>query len=118
MNNVFTRFATAISRGAGRPLTFVVAVMLVAMWAVSGPLFSYSTTWQLVINTTTTIITFLMVFVLQNSQNRDSRAVQSKLDDLILTSRAHNAFIKAEDLDDDELEQLHAIIDKAKDQDK
>jgi low affinity Fe/Cu permease len=101
--NVFARFASAIASASGKPVTFVAAVSLVLVWAISGPFFGYSETWQLVINTSTTIITFLMVFVLQNSQNRDGKAVQAKLDELILTSQAANKFVGIEKLDEKEL---------------
>lgn len=101
--NLFSAFATSIADWSGRPVTFVVAFLLVLAWAVSGPIFNYSETWQLVINTSTTIVTFLMVFVLQNSQNRDGKALQAKLDELILTSKASNKFVGAEKLNEDEL---------------
>ncbi|NEH33065.1 low affinity iron permease family protein [Rhizobium ruizarguesonis] len=100
---VFSKFATNIADLSGRPGTFVVAVTLVIGWAVLGPFFGYSETWQLVINTSTTIITFLMVFVLQNSQNRDGKALRAKLDELILTSQAQNKFVGIEKLDEQEL---------------
>ena len=83
----FTRFAKNTARGAGHPATFCVAVAIIVLWAVSGPLFGFSDTWQLVINTGTTIITFLMVFLIQNTQNRDSEAIQVKLDELIRLSK-------------------------------
>ncbi|MGO7572286.1 low affinity iron permease family protein [Rhizobium ruizarguesonis] len=100
---VFSKFATNIADLSGRPGTFVVAVTLVIGWAVLGTFFGYSETWQLVINTSTTIITFLMVFVLQNSQNRDGKALQAKLEELILTSQAQNKFVGIEKLDQQEL---------------
>lgn len=107
MSELFSRFSHFVSHLAGRPVTFVLAVGLVAAWAVSGPLFGFSETWQLVINTATTIITFLMVFVLQNSQNRDGEAVQAKLDELIYAlNGADNSFVQAERLSDRE---LHAL---------
>ncbi len=92
-SNFFSKFATTIADWSGRPVAFASAVALVIIWGASGPFFDYSETWQLVINTGTTIITFLMVFVLQNSQNRDGRALQAKLDELILTSQAQNKFV-------------------------
>jgi low affinity Fe/Cu permease len=99
---------------SGKPFTFVAALALVLVWAVSGPFFGYSETWQLVINTTTTIITFLMVFVLQNSQNRDGKALQAKLDELILTSQAANKFVGIEKLDEGELREMSkALAEKA-----
>ena len=103
---MFSKFATAVSDLSGKPLTFVVAFLLVLAWAITGPIFNYSETWQLVINTSTTIVTFLMVFVLQNSQNRDGKALQAKLDELILTSKASNKFVGVEKLDERELLQM------------
>lgn len=102
----FSRFATAVAELSGKPVTFVMAVALVLVWAASGPVFSFSETWQLVINTGTTIITFLMVFVLQNSQNRDGKALQAKLDELILTSQAQNKFVGIEKLDEKQLREM------------
>ena len=102
----FSKFASAIADFSGKPATFVLAVVLVIVWAASGPIFDYSETWQLVINTSTTIITFLMVFVLQNSQNRDGKALQAKLDELILTSQAQNKFVGIEKLDEQELREM------------
>src|SRR5262245_50557812 len=99
----FARLANAVSRAAGRPMTFVVCVLLVVGWAVTGPAFKFSETWQLVINTGTTIVTFLMVFLIQNTQNRDNAAIQAKLDDLILTSEAENEFVGIEKMTDKEL---------------
>lgn len=103
---IFSRFATAIADLSGKPATFALALALIAAWAISGPFFAFSETWQLIINTTTTIVTFLMVFVLQNSQNRDGKALQAKLDELILTSTAHNRFVGIEKLDEEELREL------------
>src|ERR1044071_5794824 len=102
--SVFSRFSHSVSHFAGRPATFVLACLLVLGWAVSGPLFAFSETWQLVINTATTIITFLMVFILQNTQERDGEAVQAKLDELIYAVKgADNRFVAAERLSDREL---------------
>ncbi len=106
---LFHRFATRVASGAGNPVTFGLAVLVIVAWAVTGPLFSYSDTWQLCINTGTTIVTFLMVFLIQNSQNRDSFATQIKLDDLIRATRgAHNVLLDLEQHDDAELAQLRA----------
>jgi low affinity Fe/Cu permease len=110
MSKFFSKFATHISDLSGRPGTFVVAVTLVIGWAMLGPFFGYSETWQLVINTSTTIITFLMVFVLQNSQNRDGKALQAKLDELILTSQAQNKFVGIEKLDEEELRKMSKTL--------
>lgn len=104
--HIFTVFSNAVAQGAGKPITFCLAFVLILAWGISGPIFQYSETWQLVVNTATTIVTFLMVFVLQNSQNRDSEALQAKLDELILTSTAQNKFVGAENLDENELRQL------------
>ena len=103
---LFRRFAETTSRQAGKPLAFSLAVALVVLWAATGPAFHYGNTWQLVINTTTTIITFLMVFLIQSSQNRDTGALQIKLDELIRTSKAHNALLNLEELDDEDLERI------------
>ncbi len=102
----FSKFATTVADLSGKPATFVLAVVLVIVWAASGPVFDYSENWQLVINTSTTIITFLMVFVLQNSQNRDGKALQAKLDELILTSQAQNKFVGIEKLDEQQLREM------------
>jgi low affinity Fe/Cu permease len=108
-NNVswFTRAAKWASRAAGRPSTFIGTVMIILLWAISGPLFDFSDTWQLVINTGTTIITFLMVFLIQNTQNRDTDALQIKLDELLrAVDAAKNTMIDLEELDDEELEAI------------
>ena len=113
MNHAFTRFANAVARLAGRPLTSILALVLIFVWAVTGPLFGYSDTWQLVINTSTTIITFLMVFVIQNTQTRDTQALQIKLDELIrATEGAHNALLDLEELDQEELELIRRDYEK------
>ena len=105
----FDSFARNASHVCGKPVAFLVAVAVVVVWAVTGPIFKYSDTWQLVINTGTTIITFLMVFLIQNTQNRDSIAVQVKLADLIIAVRgARNDLASCEDLSEAELEKLHA----------
>ena len=103
----FARFAHHVSHVTGRPIAFILAVAAILIWSLTGPLFGYSDTWQLVINTATTIITFLMVFVIQNTQNRDTVAMQIKLDELIhVTRRASNTLLNLEELDDRELEAL------------
>jgi low affinity Fe/Cu permease len=108
---LFDKFSNTVSHGAGKAGTFVAAVALIAGWAITGPFFGFSETWQLVVNTGTTIVTFLMVFVLQHSQNRDGEAVQAKLDDLILAVRkADNRLIGAEELDIHELHRLRKLI--------
>jgi low affinity Fe/Cu permease len=108
MEKIFAQFANKTSQAAGRPWTFCICLALVLVWAVSGPMFQFSETWQLVINTGTTIVTFLMVFLIQNTQNRDNAALQAKLDILILTSEAENEFIGIEKLTDKELAALLA----------
>ncbi len=108
MDKFFARFANATAQAAGKPATFLACLALVILWAASGPVFKFSETWQLVINTGTTIITFLMVFLIQNTQNRDSEALQTKLDELILTSTADNDFVGIEKLSEKELDALHA----------
>jgi low affinity Fe/Cu permease len=106
LTRTFTAFANATSRVTGRPLTFVTCIALILIWAATGPLFHYSDTWQLIINTSTTIITFLMVFLIQNTQNRDGAAIQAKLDELIRVTQAKNHFIGIERLTDKELEHI------------
>lgn len=113
VRHAFSRFATWVSEVVGTPMTFVMALAVVVAWAISGPFFGFSEVWQLVINTGTTIVTFLMIFVLQNSQNRDGQALQAKLDELILTSKAaQNKFIGIERLDEQELKELRDLIDR------
>lgn len=104
----FSNMACSAARYAGHPLAFLTAVLLVLIWALTGPLFAYSDTWQLVINTSTTIVTFLMVFLIQHTQNRDTMAVQLKLAELIMAAtEAENRLATAEDLSEEELEELH-----------
>ena len=105
-SKLFRRFAAATSRAAGKPAAFITATLIIVVWALTGPLFGFGDTWQLVINTGTTIVTFLMVFLIQNTQNRDSAALQIKLDELIRSSRAHNALLALEELDDATLDRI------------
>lgn len=107
MEKLFNRFANLTAQATGRPLTFILCVLLVAVWALTGPLFGFSETWQLVINTGTTIITFLMVFLIQNTQNRDAAAMHAKIDELIHAVRAADErFIGIERLTDHELKAI------------
>ncbi|MEO5914077.1 MAG: low affinity iron permease family protein [Luteolibacter sp.] len=108
-NSWFAKFAKKTSSYAGKPATFALAFTTIVVWAFTGPLFGYSDTWQLVINTGTTIVTFLMVFLIQNSQNRDSEALQIKLDELIRVQKtANNALMDLEDLPEEELDRVRA----------
>ncbi len=103
----FRNFARAAARWTGRPVAFAFAVIFILVWLVTGPIFHYSDTWQLVINTATTIVTFLMVFLIQNTQNRDSEAVQLKLDELLRAAQgAHNALLDIEELSEQELDEI------------
>ncbi len=105
--SLFTRFAKFTSHVAGRPVTFLLAVAVVVAWAATGPYFQYSNTWQLVINTGTTVVTFLMVFLIQNTQNRDAYAMHVKLDELIRAIEgAHNALLDLEELEDKDLAKI------------
>lgn len=118
-NGLFTRFAKATSRATGRPAAFSLAVLILLVWAVTGPLFGFSDTWQLVVNTGTTIVTFLMVFLIQNTQNRDSEALHLKLDELIRTTRqADNSLLDLEELEEEDLDKLRrdfeAMAEKAR----
>ena len=111
-SRVFGDVANKTSQAAGRASTFILAAGVVLVWAITGPLFQYSDTWQLVINTGTTIVTFLMVFLIQNSQNRDSAAIQVKLDELIRVSTARNSFVGIEHLTDEELEDIRSKCER------
>jgi low affinity Fe/Cu permease len=113
MSKVFTRFSTIVSKWTGRPIAFILCCALVVVWALSGPLFGFSDTWQLVINTTTTIVTFLMVFLIQNTQNRDNAAIQAKLDEIIRTSDSDNKFIGIEHMSDEELEAILKEVEQS-----
>jgi low affinity Fe/Cu permease len=106
MKRTFASIATNVDQLLGRPIAFIVALLIIAVWAITGPLFHFSDTWQLIINTGTTIITFLMVFVIQNTQNRDGAAIQAKLDELIRVSAARNALIGIETLTQEEIEEV------------
>jgi low affinity Fe/Cu permease len=106
MSRVFSLLAGEVARLAGKPATFILSCLVILIWAASGPLFGFSDTWQLVINTGTTIVTFLMVFLIQNTQNRDGAAIQAKLDELIRTSAARNAFVGIEHLTAEEVEEI------------
>jgi low affinity Fe/Cu permease len=109
----FTNFAKWTARAAGRPAAFALAASIIVVWAVTGPLFKYSDTWQLVINTGTTIVTFLMVFLIQNTQNRDTEALQVKLDELIrVTEGAHLVLLDLEELDDRQLDKVRDTYEK------
>ena len=111
--NFFTTFAKQIATTAGRPVTFGVACTAILLWAVSGPLFGYSDTWQLIINTSTTIVTFLMVFLIQNTQNCDGAAIQAKLDELLRTSKeARNGFVGIENFSQDQIDDIIAVCEQ------
>ncbi len=117
MKNSFRKIANHISNWVGSAVTFMGAILVVLVWATTGPFFHFSDTWQLIINTGTTIVTFLMVFLIQNTQNRDSKAVQMKLDELIrATKGAHQYYIGLQELNDEEIDilnaQLHEIMQK------
>jgi low affinity Fe/Cu permease len=112
-SSLFSRFAKKSARIAGSPAAFFFAFAIIVIWSVTGPYFGFSDTWQLVINTSTTIVTFLMVFLIQNTQNRDAEAVQIKLDELIrVTEGAHNALMILEDLEEEELNRIRTKYKK------
>jgi low affinity Fe/Cu permease len=104
ISTFFGHVADRVARATGHPVTFIACCLVIVIWAVSGPLFRFSDTWQLVINTGTTIVTFLMVFLIQNTQNREGAAIQAKLDELIRTSAAQNIFIGIEHLSQEEVD--------------
>lgn len=113
MDRIFANFAHKIANWSGQPLAFILAVLVILCWIVTGPIFHYSDTWQLIINTGTTIVTFLMVFLIQNAQNRDGSAIQAKMDELIRALEgARNEFIGIEHLTDTELDRIKAVLEK------
>jgi low affinity Fe/Cu permease len=113
MSELFRKFASKISYIVGTPRAFIVAVVFIATWAITGPIFGFSNTWQLVINTFTTITTFLIVFLIQNTQNRDSKAIHIKLDELLKSIHgARNSLVDIEEVSDEELEGLHMHFQK------
>lgn len=113
MDRIFAAFAHRVASWAGQPIAFILAMAVILCWIVTGPLFHYSDTWQLIINTGTTIVTFLMVFLIQNAQNRDGSAIQAKLDELIrAVSEARNEFIGIEHLTEADLERIKHVLEK------
>ncbi|WP_311030446.1 low affinity iron permease family protein [Mesorhizobium koreense] len=112
-NRAFSTTANAVAHAAGMPVTFLACCAIVVVWAVSGPVFGFSDTWQLIINTGTTIITFLMVFLIQNTQNRDGAAIQAKLDELIRAGHGENTFIGIEHLTEEEVAEFRERCEKA-----
>ncbi|HVT90185.1 MAG TPA: low affinity iron permease family protein [Tepidisphaeraceae bacterium] len=113
VRELFRKFASRTATAVGSPVAFIIAVVIILAWAISGPIFHYSDTWQLVINTGTTIITFLMVFLIQSTQNRDAKAIHLKLDELIARNKkARNRLVDLEDCSDEELEELSKEFDR------
>jgi low affinity Fe/Cu permease len=113
VRKLFNKIATYIATAAGQPFTFIAAVLIIVSWGVSGPMFNFSDTWQLVVNTGTTIITFLMVFLIQNSQNRDGAAMQAKLDELLrAVEKAREKFIGIEHLTDQQIELIRTALER------
>lgn len=113
LNDKFRLFSRKISEKTGNVWAFVIALSVIAIWIITGPIFNFSDTWQLVINTSTTIVTFLMVFIIQNTQNRDSKSIQIKLDELIKASRASNLILESENMSDNEIAEIEKIYIKA-----
>jgi low affinity Fe/Cu permease len=111
ISKLFADFAGIVAHKAGRPLTFAICLLTIVLWAASGPFFGFSDTWQLIVNTATTVVTFLMVFLIQNTQNRDGAAIQAKLDELIRASAAQNLYIGIEHLTEEEVEELRKKIE-------
>ena len=113
MDQLFTRIASRIAAFVGQPMAFILAALFIIVWAATGPMFGFSDTWQLVVNTTTTIVTFLVVFLIQNSQNRDAAAMQAKLDELIRAlDNARGQFIGIEHLTDAQIEAIRAALEE------
>jgi len=113
MNELFRKFSVKVAGLVGSPFAFIIALLVIIVWATTGPMFNFSDTWQLVINTSTTIVTFLMVFVIQNTQNRDSRAIHIKLDELLKGVKgARTSMVNVEELPDDRLDELHEQFQK------
>src|SRR6478735_5709431 len=113
VSRFFTKVCNAVAHAAGKPITFAACVTIIVLWAVTGPIFGYSDTWQLIINTGTTIITFLMVFLIQNTQNRDGAAMQAKLDELLrAVSKAREQFIGIEHLTDAQIGEIRADLER------
>jgi low affinity Fe/Cu permease len=112
MNRLFADFAGVVAAISGKAMTFIISALIILVWALSGPFFGFSDTWQLVINTGTTIVTFLMVFLIQNTQNRDGAAIQAKLDELIRSSAARNVFVGIEHLTPEEVDDIRAKCER------
>ena len=113
MEKLFTKIANRVAYATGTPMAFLICIGVIVVWAVTGPIFGFSDTWQLIINTGTTIVTFLMVFLIQNTQNRDGAAIQAKLDELIRVGSAHNHFIGIEHLTETEVEEIRRKCEEA-----
>jgi low affinity Fe/Cu permease len=113
VKNTFSRIASNVAHAAGQPSAFMICCAMIVVWAMSGPIFGFSDTWQLIINTGTTVVTFLMVFIIQNTQNRDGAALQAKLDELIRSSTGSNTFIGIEHLSEEEVEAFRRKCEEA-----